>query len=86
MQSNHLGPEKTIIDMGASKDEKNFCRRHRRSRDENPENSFDELDFQEKGLLLSRHTAQTDYCCSRSSRGGGLWHGARGKQATDLPM
>ena len=69
MQSNQLGPEKTIIDMGASKDEKIFCRRHRRSRDENLENSLDEVDLQEKGFLLSPHTAQTDYWCSRSSRG-----------------
>ena len=32
-----------------------------------------EVDLQEKGFLLSPHTAQTDYWCSRSSRGGVLY-------------
>ena len=73
LQSNRRGPEKTIIDMRESKDEKKF---HRRNRDENFENLLDEVDLQEKGFLLSPHTAQTDYWCSRSSRGG-LWHGVR---------
>ena len=59
-----------MVDKGVSKEGKKFCRRHRRSRDENLENSLDEVDLQEKGFLLSPHTAQTDYWCSRPSRGG----------------
>ena len=66
--------------MRESKDEKKFCRRHRRSRGENLKNSLDEVDLQEKGFLLSPHTAQTDYWF-RDAVGGSLARGAGEKSS-----